>query len=210
VDICHDGGEALELAQMKPYDLFIFDVMLPFQSGFDLLKTLRSMEIYTLTIFITAKDRVEDRVAGLDLGADAYLVKPFSFSELTAVIRSLFRRRLGADQGIHSADQLEAGDIKIDIAKHQVRREGQLLDLTPLEFKLLTLLARREGEVLSRTFILEHIWDINFDCSTNVVDVHIRRLRSKVDEPFQSPLIHTVRGMGYVFRNEISNSENSQ
>ncbi len=209
VDISHDGADALELAKGKSYDLFIFDVMLPFHSGFELLKILRSLEIYTLTIFLTAKDRLEDRVCGLDLGADAYLVKPFSFSELIAVIRSLFRRRMGADHRVHSSDQLEACDIKIDIVKHQVRRSGQLLDLTPLEFKLLTFLARREGEVLSRTLILEHIWDINFDCSTNVVDVHIRRLRAKVDEPFETPLIHTVRGMGYVLRSENSNPQST-
>lgn len=204
VDVCHDGAEAYELAKSHSYDLFIFDVMMPLKSGFDLLKALRSEGITTLTIFLTAKDQVEDRVGGLDIGADFYLVKPFSFSELIAVIRSLFRRRQVPESQAHATDVIEVADLRIHLLKRQVKRSGRLLDLTPLEFKLLTFLARREGEVLSRTVILENIWDINFDCQTNVVDVHIRRLRAKVDDPFPSPLIHTIRGVGYVLRNEVN------
>ena len=203
VDLCHDGVEAYQLAKSIDYDLFIFDVMMPQRSGFDLLKSLRTEGVTTLAIFLTAKDQLEDRVHGLDLGADFYLVKPFSFSELIAVIRSLFRRRLAPEGTTSLTGMIEVADLKINLLRRQVKRDGRILDLTPLEFKLLTLLARRDGEVLSRTVILEQIWDINFDCQTNVVDVHIRRLRAKVDDPFPTPLIHTMRGVGYVLRSEV-------
>lgn len=193
VDVAQNGEDGLHLATHLPYDLIILDVMLPKITGWDLIVKIRQVHPDSRVLFLTAKDGVEDRVKGLELGADDYLVKPFAFSELLARIRTLMRRSTG--QG---SDNLKIADLVIDIARHRATRANQRLHLTPKEFALLVLFVQRTGEVLSRTFIAEAVWDINFDSDTNVVDVAIRRLRQKMDDPFEQKLIHTVRGMGYV------------
>ena len=193
VDVAEAGDEGLHLAQATVYDLLILDVMLPGRDGWDVLEHLRRQGRQTPVLFLTAKDAIEDRVKGLQLGADDYLVKPFAFSELLARVRSILRR-----SGPRQPAVIRVADLELDTPRYRVTRAGQRLDLTPKEFLLLSLLARHPGEVLSRTLIAEQVWDMNFDSNTNVVDVHIRRLRAKVDEPFAKPLIHTVRGAGYV------------
>lgn len=197
VDVAANGEDGLHLALTGTYDLIVLDVMLPKLDGWALLRHLRDSGIHTLTLFLTAKDEIEDRVKGLNLGADGYLVKPFAFSELLALIRSLLRR-----QGAQRPEALRIADLEIDASAHRATRAGKRLELTPKEFSLLRLLLTRRGEVLSRTLIAEQVWDMNFDCDTNVVDVHIRRLRAKVDDPFPQKLIHTIRGVGYVLREE--------
>jgi two-component system copper resistance phosphate regulon response regulator CusR len=193
VDVTHDGAEGLRRARADAYDLIVLDVMLPGRDGWSVLSELRQAGKGTPVLFLTARDAVQDRVKGLELGADDYLVKPFAFSELLARVRSLLRR-----SGPRQADVLRVADLEIDLPRHRAGRGGQRLDLTPKEFLLLALLAQRAGEVLSRTFIAEQVWDMNFESDTNVVDVHVRRLRAKADEPFARKLIHTVRGAGYV------------
>jgi two-component system copper resistance phosphate regulon response regulator CusR len=193
VDVAARGDEGLNCARNQEYDLVILDVMLPEQDGWSVLAAMRRAEIRTPVIFLTARDSVQDRVKGLDLGADDYLVKPFAFSELLARVRSLLRRG-----PTRQPDTVCVADLELDLVRYKATRAGQRLDLTPKEFLLLSLLARRAGEVLSRTLIAEMVWDMNFDSDTNVVDVHVRRLRSKVDDPFERKLIHTVRGVGYV------------
>ena len=193
VDVAHDGTGGLHRARSDTYDLVILDVMLPGRDGWSVLSELREAGRVTLVLFLTARDAVQDRVKGLELGADDYLVKPFAFSELLARVRSLLRR-----SGPRQPDVLRIADLEIDLPRHRAGRGGQRLDLTPKEFLLLSLLAQRAGEVLSRTFIAEQVWDMNFESDTNVVDVHVRRLRAKADEPFAAKLIHTVRGAGYV------------
>jgi two-component system copper resistance phosphate regulon response regulator CusR len=193
VDVAADGEEGLHLARTGEHDLLILDVMLPRKDGWSLLADLRRGGKETPVLFLTAKDGVPDRVKGLELGADDYLVKPFAFSELLARVRSILRR--GPSR---KPETLRVADLEIDLVRHRAVRGGKRLDLTPKEFGLLVLLARRAGEVLSRTLIAEQVWDMNFDGGTNVVDVHVRRLRSKVDDPYDTKLIHTVRGMGYV------------
>lgn len=193
VDLTDLGEEGLHLARTGSYDLVILDVMLPQRDGWSILTELRHTGYATPVLFLTARDAIADRVKGLELGADDYLVKPFAFSELLARIRSVLRRRVG-----HQAETIRIADLEIDLPRHRATRGGQRLDLTPKQFALLTLLARRGGEVLSRTLIAEQVWDMNFDSDTNVVDVHVRRLRAKVDDPFERKLIHTVRGVGYV------------
>ena len=192
-DISHRGDDGLHAATGGEYDLIILDVMLPERDGWSVLSALRAAGRSTPVLFLTARDGVQDRVKGLELGADDYLVKPFAFSELLARVRSVLRR--GPSR---QSDVLRVADLEIDVTRHHASREGRRLDLTPKEFLLLSLFARRAGEVLSRTFIAENVWDMNFDPGTNVVDVHVRRLRAKVDEPFERKLIRTVRGMGYV------------
>jgi two-component system copper resistance phosphate regulon response regulator CusR len=193
VDIALTGDDGLHLARTVAYDLAILDVMLPNIDGWDVLANLRREGKQTPVLFLTAKDSVDDRVKGLELGADDYLVKPFAFSELLARIRSVLRRGPG-----RQPETFRLADLEVDVLGHRAFRGGRRLELTPKEFGLLSLLARRAGEVLSRTLIAEHVWDMNFDSDTNVVDVHVRRLRSKVDDPFDQKLIHTVRGVGYV------------
>ena len=197
VDVCTDGEDGLHVAKTTDYELIILDVMLPRRDGWSIITELRRSGKQTLTLFLTAKDSVQDRVKGLDLGADAYLVKPFAFSELVAQVKSLLRRGPSRHQEI-----LKIDDLELDFKLHRVTRAGKRIDLTPKEFALLSLLARRAGEILSRTLIAEQVWDMNFDSDTNIVDVHIRRLRSKVDDPFEKKLVHTVRGMGYLIREE--------
>ena len=193
VDVASDGEAGWELARTRSYQLLIVDLMLPRRDGWSVIADLRRAGSETPVILLTARDLVEDRVRGLDLGADDYLVKPFAFSELLARIRSVMRRSPS-----RQPNQLRIGDLEIDFQRQKVVRFGQRLELTAKEFLLLSLLARRAGEPLSRTVIAEQVWDMNFDPGTNVVDVHVRRLRSKVDDPFERKLIHTVRGVGYV------------
>jgi two-component system copper resistance phosphate regulon response regulator CusR len=193
VDVADRGENALHLARTRGYDLLILDVMLPGRDGWSVLRELRGAGDQTPALFLTARDAVEDRVKGLELGADDYLVKPFAFSELLARLRSILRR-----SSVRQPEVVSVADLEIDLIRHRATRGGKRLDLTPKEFALLSLLARRGGEVLSRTLIAEQVWDMNFDSDTNVVDVHVRRLRSKVDDPFERKLIHTMRGVGYV------------
>ncbi|MBN9523591.1 heavy metal response regulator transcription factor [bacterium] len=193
VDVAGRGDDGLHLARTVGYDVVILDVMLPGLDGWAVLAAVRRDGRQTPVLFLTARDGVDDRVKGLDLGADDYLVKPFAFSELLARVRSLLRRGPA-----RQPETVRVADLELDVVRHRATRAGVRLDLTPKEFALLSLLARRAGEVLSRTLISEQVWDINFDSDTNVVDVHVRRLRAKADDPFEAKLIHTVRGVGYV------------
>jgi len=195
VDVAGDGEEGLRLARAANYDLLLLDVMLPERDGWSILSALRSEGQETPVLFVTAKDSVPARVKGLELGADDYLVKPFAFSELLARIRSILRRRSAS-----ASDILRVADLDLDFFGHKATRSGKRLELTPKEFALLGLLVRRKGETLSRGFIAEQVWDMRYEGETNVVDVHVRRLRSKVDDPFRQKLIHTVRGAGYVLQ----------
>lgn len=197
VDTAHDGQEGLHLAMNNDYDIIILDVMMPKMDGWVVVKKICDSGCQTPVLFLTARDQVDDKVKGLELGADDYLVKPFAFSELIARIRSLLRRKQP-----FSNETLKIADLEIDIVKHRATRGDIRLNLTAKEFMLLVLLAKRTGEVLSRTYIAEQVWDINFDSDTNVVDVAIRRLRQKVDDPFEKKLIHTVRGMGYLLEDQ--------
>ena len=192
-DVIENGRDGLNLALSREYDLIILDIMLPGMDGWEVLKRLRDRGKDTPVLLLTVLNDVDDRVKGLKLGADDYLAKPFAFSELLARIHTILRRG-----PVRTSDVLRVADLEIDFPGHRVTRGGKRIDLTPKEFALLSLLARRSGEVLSRTRIAERIWDIDFESETNVVDVHMRRLRIKVDEPFETKLIHTVRGIGYV------------
>jgi two-component system, OmpR family, copper resistance phosphate regulon response regulator CusR len=193
VKVATEGEEGLYLALTREFDLILLDVMLPDIDGWQVLKKLRFRENKTPVIFLTARDSVPDRVKGLELGANDYLVKPFAFSELIARIKNALRH------GPTKHEELfRVGDLELDPISHTAKRAGKRLDLTPKEFALLSLLIRRTGEVLTRVRISERIWNMEFESDTNVVDVHMRRLRAKVDDPFERKLIHTVRGVGYV------------
>lgn len=192
VDWVHTGPDGLHLATIERFDLIVLDVMLPQMDGWKIVRELRKSK-ETPVLFLTARDQLDDRIKGLEIGADDYLVKPFAFAELVARIRTLLRRG-----PIRDVDRLEIADLEIDILKRRVIRAGDRIDLTAKEFGLLYLLAMRQGEVLSRSLIASQLWDMNFDSDTNVVDVAVRRLRAKIDEPYSNKLIHTVRGMGYV------------
>ncbi len=192
VDVEHNGVDGEHLAQTQDYDLILLDIMLPGADGWTVLKSLRRSK-QTPVLFLTAKGGVEDRVKGLELGADDYLVKPFAFSELLARVRSILRRG-----GARQPELLRIADLEVDLIKRRVARAGARIDLTAKEFGLLSLLMRKTGEVLSRTLIAEQVWDMNFDSDTNVVDVAIRRLRAKIDDPYEKKLVHNVRGVGYV------------
>ncbi len=193
VDVTNQGEDGLYLAQTRDYDLVILDVMLPERDGWSIISEIRRSGRKLPVLFLTARDSVQDRVKGLDLGADDYLVKPFAFSELLARVRTVLRRG-----PIRQSEILVIADLELDFPRSRVTRAGHRISLTAKEFLLLSLLARHVGEVLSRTSITEQVWDMNFDSDTNVVDVAVRRLRRKIDEPFDKKLIHTVRGRGYV------------
>ncbi|VVD94396.1 heavy metal response regulator transcription factor [Pandoraea soli] len=192
LDLATDGAQGLLLAQEEEYDVIILDVMLPVMDGWAVVKRLRATK-ETPVLFLTALDDVHDRVRGLEAGGDDYLVKPFAFVELLARVRTLARRGPPRD-----SETLRVGDLDIDLLRRRVKRAGHRIELTPREFALLQLLAGRQGEVLTRTQIASYVWDMNFDSDTNVVEVAIRRLRSKIDDDQALKLIHTVRGVGYV------------
>ncbi len=192
-DAAYNGDDGLHLALTEDYDLVVLDVTLPGRDGWSVLGSLRRAGRQTPVLFLTARDTVLERVKGLELGADDYLVKPFAFSELLARVRSILRR------GPHrQPETLRVADLELDLPRHRASRGGQRIDLTPKEFALVSLLARRKGEVLSRTLLAELVWEMHFDSDTNVVDVAVRRLRAKVDDAFEPKLIRTVRGVGYV------------
>ena len=193
-DIARNGVDGLHLATTGEYDLLILDVMLPGMNGWQVMEALRRDGKEMPVLFLTAKDLVEDRVKGLELGADDYLIKPFAFSELLARVRTLLRRGRGGTE----VTVLRASDLELDLLRRRVSRCGKRIDLTAKEFSLLELLMRRQGEVLPRSLIASQVWDMNFDSDTNVIEVAMRRLRSKVDDAFDQKLIQTVRGMGYV------------
>jgi two-component system copper resistance phosphate regulon response regulator CusR len=193
VDLARDGLDGLHLALDGTYDLVVLDVMLPSLDGWGVLQTVRRQGHEMPVLFLTARDQVEDRVRGLELGADDYLVKPFAFSELLARVRTLLRRGKAKEPEV-----MRAADLELDLMRRRVTRAGVRIDLTAKEFALLELLLRRQGEVLPRSLIASQVWDMNFDSDTNVIEVAVRRLRAKVDEPFEPRLIRTVRGMGYV------------
>ncbi len=192
VDLASDGHDGLHLALTGEYDVIVLDVMLPGKDGWSVLQELRRSQ-QTPVIFLTARDKVEDRVKGLELGADDYLVKPFAFSELLARIRTLMRRGK-----VQQPEVLSIANLELDPLRRRATRDQTRIDLTAKEFALLHLFLRRQGEVLSRTYIAEQVWDMNFDSDTNVVEVAMRRLRAKIDDNFDKKLIHTIRGMGYV------------
>jgi two-component system, OmpR family, copper resistance phosphate regulon response regulator CusR len=193
VDSSRKGTEGLERTRQGKYDLLILDIMLPQRDGWSILSELRQSGDRTPVLVLTARDAVADRVKGLELGADDYLVKPFAFSELLARVRSVLRRTTGA-----LSENLCVSDLEIDLVRHRAVRANRRLDLTPKELALLELFARHKGEVLTRSFLAEQVWDMQSPGESNVVDVHVRRLRAKVDDPFPARLIHTVRGVGYV------------
>ena len=194
VDLVQDGLDGLHLGIEGDQDLIILDVMLPRMDGWGVLQALTQAGISTPVIFLTAKDHVDDRVRGLELGAADYLVKPFSFAELLARVRNVLRRGPATIE----SSVLQVADLEVDLLRRRVSRAGRRIDLTPKEFGLLELLVRRQGEVLPRSLIASLVWDMNFDSDTNVIEVAVRRLRAKVDEGFEVRLIQTVRGMGYV------------
>lgn len=193
VDLTPSGLDGLHLAVSEPYDLIILDVMLPDLDGWRIVEALREQGRQMPLLFLTAKDSVEDRVRGLELGADDYLVKPFAFSELLARVRTLLRRSTPQAQN----DQLTVADLTLNLPRRRAVRAGEPIHLTNKEFALLELLVRRQGEVLPRSLIASLVWDMNFDSDTNVIDVAIRRLRGKIDDGFDIKLIQTIRGMGY-------------
>jgi DNA-binding response OmpR family regulator len=192
IDSAYDGQEGQDLAEMTSYDLIILDIMLPKKDGLDVCRDLRRRRIHTPILLLTARDTVDDRVQGLDFGADDYLVKPFAMRELLARLRALLRRQQPSKQG-----RLEMGNLVIDPVTHTVEREGRPLDLTPKEFALLEYLMYHPNQVVTREMIEQHIWNYDFECESNVIDVYVRRLRRKIDDPFEIKLLTTVRGVGY-------------
>lgn len=195
VDSCFDGAEAYELIRSTDYDAAVFDVMMPLMSGFEVVRKIRAQGIDTPVIFLTARDSIDDRVTGLDIGADDYLVKPFSFEELSARLRVMTRKKYGGKTGVITVE-----DLTIDTASMRVERGGREISLSAKEYELLRYLASNRGVVLSREKIENHIWNYDYEGGTNVVDVYIRYLRKKLDEGEERKLIHTVRGAGYVIR----------
>jgi DNA-binding response OmpR family regulator len=196
VDALHDGSSAGEQATIVEYDAVVLDVMLPGRSGFQVLRDIRARKPSLPVLLLTAKDSVEERVAGLDAGADDYMIKPFALSELSARLRALLRR------GAPRENVLRVGDLELDTIRRSVRRGGRSVDLKPKEFALLEFLMRHAGRPVPRSLIIEHVWDIHFDSVSNVVEVHINSLRNKIDRGATTPLIHTIRGVGYVLSDD--------
>jgi len=195
VDVAHDGEKGLLMAESEQYDLLILDVMLPKKNGLEVIKDFRARKGTTPALMLTAKSATDDKVAGLDSGADDYLTKPFAFAELLARVRSLLRR--GARE---KSTVLAMADLELDTVTHKAKRAGRLIELTAKEYALLEYFLRNKERVLSRTLISEHIWDYNFDTGTNIIDVYVNHLRNKIDSGAEKKLIHTVRGVGYVIK----------
>ena len=192
VDTAYDGQEGQDLAELAPYDLIILDVLLPAKDGFEVCRGLRRRRIHTPILLLTARDSVDDRVQGLDCGADDYLVKPFAMRELLARLRALLRRQQPYQPG-----RLEMGSLVVDPITHTVERAGKPIELTPKEFALLEFMLHHHNQVVTREMIEQHIWNYDFECESNVIDVYVRRLRRKIDDPFPVKLLTTVRGIGY-------------
>jgi len=197
VDMAYDGQESLDYALTYPYDVIILDILLPKRDGFEVIQELRNKKILTPVLMLTAKDAVEDKILGLDLGADDYLTKPFDFGELLARIRALLRRETTEKPNI-----LRAADLVLNPKTHIVKRDEKIIYLTSREFSLLEFLLRRKNQILTRDVIIDHVWDCTFESMTNIVDVYIRYLRRKVDTGFMQKLIHTVRGIGYILKED--------
>jgi DNA-binding response OmpR family regulator len=194
VDVAFDGPSGLDLAGSGTYDLIILDLMLPGVDGIEICRRLRAARIETPVLMLTARGAVEDRVAGLRVGADDYLVKPFAMEELLARVEALLRRR---GRGLEGSQTLQVGDLSLDLVRHEAQRAGRIIELTAKEFALLEFLMRHPGQVLTRTQIVDHVWRYDFDALSNVVDIYIHYLRDKIDRGFSHPLIKTVRGVGY-------------
>lgn len=197
IDHAADGEEGLNLALTEPYDTAIIDIMLPKRDGLSLIEKMRKSKVRTPVIILSAKGSVDDRVKGLQTGGDDYLTKPFAFSELLARVQALIRRAIGATE----PTTLSASELSMNLLTREVKRKDQQIELQPMEFSLLEYLMRNIGRVVSKTMIMEHVWDYNFDPQTNVVEARICRLRDKVDRDFDKKLIHTIRGVGYVLKN---------
>ncbi len=197
VDVAHDGDSGFHLAKSESYDLMIVDLMIPKKDGLSVIKELRAKKIPTPILILTAKSAIEDRVAGLDSGADDYLTKPFAFEELFARVRSLLRRG-----SAEKTPMLRIADLELDLVTHKAKRGDKVIELTAKEYGLLEYFMRNRNRVLSRVIISEHIWNYNFDTGTNIIDVYVNHLRQKVDNGFQKSLIHTVRGVGYIMKEE--------
>jgi len=192
VDSAYDGQEGQDLAEMTQYDVILLDILLPQKDGLEVCRDLRRRRVQTPILLLTARDSIDDRVQGLDCGADDYLVKPFAMRELLARLRALLRRQQPYKQG-----QLAVGGLVVDPLSHTVEREGRALELTPKEFALLEYLMYHPNQVVTREMIEQHIWNYDFECESNVIDVYVRRLRRKIDDPFTAKLLTTVRGVGY-------------
>lgn len=199
VDVMHNGDDGLYMVLTEDYDIAIVDIMLPGKNGLEIIEEIRRQELTIPIIILSAKHSVEDRIKGLDTGSDDYLIKPFSFAELNSRVQALLRRSSNMKV---ERQVFKAGDLTMDIIKREVRRGGQLIDLQPREFSLFEYLIRNQGKILSRTMILEHVWDYNFDPATNVIDVLVHRLRSKIETNFDKKLIQTLRGVGYVLKSD--------
>jgi two-component system OmpR family response regulator len=198
VDHVPDGLQGLDLGLTEPYDVIIVDLMLPKLDGLSVIENLRKQKVTVPVIILSAKDSVDDRVKGLQIGSDDYMPKPFAFAELLARVQALMRRRSGSTETTH----LEVADLSLDLITREVSRAGRRIELQPLEYSLLAYLMRNSGKVVSKTMIMEHVWDYHFDPQTNVVEARICRLRDKIDKGFDSKLIHTIRGVGYVLRSD--------
>ena len=195
VDVAHDGEEGFHMGEQNQYDLIILDLMLPVMDGIEVLSELRKQKVTTPILLLTAKDAVEDKVLGLNKGADDYLTKPFAFSELLARVRVLLRRGKTETKTV-----LQVGDLSLDLVSHKVKREDEEIELTGKEYSLLEYFMRNTGKVLTRTMIAEHVWDYNFDTFTNVIDVYVNHLRKKIDKNYSKKLLHTLRGVGYIMK----------
>lgn len=195
IDVAFDGREGLKLITSEEYDLIIMDIMIPYIDGITLLKDIRKRDIATPILMLTVKDSVKDKVEGLNAGADDYLAKPFAFEELLARIRSLLRR-----SGDSKTNKLKVGELILDLQSHRVYRGDKEIILTPKEYAILEYLMRNANKIISRTKLIEHVYDYHFDTETNIIDVYINKVRSKVDNEFDTPLIHTIRGVGYIIK----------